>query len=142
MVLQIEVLDAWKFLQENPQSILIDVRTEQEIEFVGFADLSQINAKTISLPWRHYTNMEIDEGFTDKLSALIAEVFPSNPQQTNLLFLCRSGSRSFEAAMFVSDLNYPNCYNVVDGFEGPCNQDGRRGQIKGWKSKNLSWKQN
>ncbi|MFT6106810.1 MAG: rhodanese-related sulfurtransferase [Rickettsiales bacterium] len=142
MVLQIEVLDAWKFLQENPQSILVDVRTREEIDFVGFADLSEIDIKTIFLPWRQYPRMEIDEDFTDKLSGLVAETFPSNPLETNLLFLCRSGSRSFEAAMFVSDLDYVNCKNVVNGFEGSCNQDGQRGKINGWKSKNLSWKQN
>jgi rhodanese-related sulfurtransferase len=142
MVSQIEVLDAWKFLQENPQSILIDVRTSEENEFVGFADLSKINAKTIFLPWRQYPRMEIDENFTDKLSELVAEIFPSNKAQTNLLFLCRSGSRSFEAAMFVSDLDYTNCYNVIDGFEGSCDQDGQRGKINGWKSKGLPWKQN
>ena len=50
MVLQIDVLDAWKVLQEEPNSILIDVRTREEIEFVGFVNLSNTNAKIISLP--------------------------------------------------------------------------------------------
>jgi rhodanese-related sulfurtransferase len=141
MVLQIEPLDTLKLMEEEPQSILVDVRTIEEIEFVGFADLSASKTNTIFLPWRQYPKMQIDEEFTDKLSAMIAEIFPSNPSETNLLFLCRSGSRSFEAAMFTSDLGY-NCYNIIDGFEGPCDQDGHRGKIKGWKSKNLPWKQN
>jgi rhodanese-related sulfurtransferase len=47
MVLQITAVDAWKILQDKPNSILIDVRTKEEIDFVGFVDLSKINAKTI-----------------------------------------------------------------------------------------------
>ena len=66
MVLQIDALDAWKVLQEEPNSILIDVRTREEIEFVGFVNLSNTNAKIISLPWKNYPQMAVDENFTDK----------------------------------------------------------------------------
>ena len=47
MVVQINVIDAWKMLQQNSKSVLIDVRTKAEVDFVGFADLSKINRKTI-----------------------------------------------------------------------------------------------
>ncbi|MES2676972.1 MAG: rhodanese-like domain-containing protein [Pseudomonadota bacterium] len=141
MVLQIEVLDAWKILQENPNSILIDVRTKEEIEFVGFVDQSKINGKIILLPWKNYPQMSADESFTDKLSALIAEIFPSNSKETQLLFLCRSGNRSLEAALFMSDFGY-NCYNIINGFEGSHNDLGQRGKINGWKAQNLPWRQN
>ena len=140
MVLQIDVLDAWKVLQE-PNSILIDVRTREEIDFVGFVNLSNTNAKTISLPWKNYPQMAVDEDFTDKLITLIAKLLPSNPEEANLLFLCRSGNRSFEAAMFMSDFGY-KCYNIINGFEGIHNDLGQRGNINGWKSQNLPWRQN
>ncbi len=142
MVLQITATDAWKILQEKPNSVLIDVRTKEEIEFVGFVDLSKINAKTIQLPWKIYPQMVNDEAFTDKLSALIAEMFPaSNPEEIELLFMCRSGNRSFEAAMFMSDFGY-NCHNLVNGFEGQHNASMQRGTVAGWKVENLPWRQN
>ena len=141
MVLQIDAPDAWKILQENPNSILVDVRTKEEIEFVGFVDSTKINAKTINLPWKTYPQMAVDEAFTDKLSALISEVFSSNPEEINLLFICRSGNRSFEAAMFMSDLGY-QCHNITNGFEGSHNELGQRGKTNGWKAQNLPWRQN
>jgi rhodanese-related sulfurtransferase len=86
--------------------------------------------------------MTMNESFTDKLTSLISESFPKQqPDQINLLFLCRSGSRSFEAAMFMSDLGY-NCYNITNGFEGKVNDLGHRGTINGWKAENLPWRQN
>ncbi|MFT5703792.1 MAG: rhodanese-related sulfurtransferase [Rickettsiales bacterium] len=142
MVLQITAPEAWKILETNSESILIDVRTREEIDFVGFTHLSKINAKTIFLPWKQYPQMSMDATFTDKLEALIAEIFPSNPTKTNLLFLCRSGGRSLESAMFMDDLGYENCYNITDGFEGSHDEFEQRGKINGWKAKNLPWKQN
>ena len=141
MILQIEALEAWKLLNENSNSVLIDVRTKEEIEFVGFVDLSNINGKALQLPWKHYPQMTVDEAFTDKLMALVSKLFLVNPEETNLLFLCRSGNRSFEAAMFMSDFGY-RCYNIINGFEGSLNDLERRGTTNGWKSKNLPWRQN
>ena len=142
MVLQISPSEAYKILQENPNSLLVDVRTREEIDFVGFVDLSQTSVKTILLPWKIYPNMAVDEAFTDKLSALVVKHFSSNPEETNLLFLCRSGNRSLEAALFMSDLGYHNCYNIINGFEGSHDELGHRGQTNGWKAKNLPWRQN
>ncbi len=51
---------------------------------------------------------------------------------SNIFFLCRSGHRSFSAATFIAQMNYENCYNIIDGFEGNnCNI--------GWKQNNLPW---
>lgn len=142
MVLQIDVSDAWKILQQDPNSVLIDVRTKEEIDFVGFVDSSKACNRTIHLPWKEYPQMVVDEAFTDKLSAIIAEIFPSTPpEQIKLFFMCRSGNRSLEAAMFMSDLGY-NCYNIKDGFEGSLDEYDHRGTSNGWKACNLPWRQN
>lgn len=142
MVLQISATDAWKVLQEQPNSILIDVRTKEEIDFVGFTDLSTINAKLIHLPLKFYPQMVTDNEFTDKLSELIEKAFPKvELPNLNLLFMCRSGARSFEAAMLMSDFGY-NCYNIINGFEGKVDDLGHRGCINGWKAEKLPWRQN
>ena len=142
MVLQINVIDAWEMLRNNSKSILIDVRTKEEIDFVGFVDLSQINAKLILLPWRTYPDMAIEGAFSNSLSVTISKIFPRfSPNEIDLLFLCRSGSRSFEAANAMSVFGY-NCYNILDGFEGSLNSSSHRGCVNGWKANNLPWKQN
>ena len=142
MVLQISAIDTLKALQTNLQSILIDVRTQAEFDFVGFVDLSKIDAKMILLPWRTYPDMAIDGTFTEQLSTSVAKIFSSsNPSTINLFFLCRSGVRSLEAAIAMSNVGY-NCYNIVGGFEGSINSFGHRGCVDGWKANNLPWRQN
>lgn len=142
MVLQIDGNDAWKILQEDQNSVLVDVRTSEEVEFVGFVDSSKACNKTIYLPWKVYPQMMVDEAFTDKLSALIADNFSSSsPENIKLFFICRSGNRSLEAAMFMSDLGF-QCHNIKDGFEGSHDEFDHRGNINGWKATNLPWRQN
>ncbi len=142
MVLQITASDAWKFLQEQSNSILVDVRTKEEIDFVGFADLSTINSKLIYLPLKFYPQMATDNEFTDKLTSLVEKTFPAiELPKINLLFMCRSGARSLEAAMLMSDFGY-NCYNITNGFEGQVDSFGHRGCINGWKAEKLPWRQN
>ena len=142
MVSQISVIDTLKALQTNPQSILVDVRTQEEFDFVGIVDSSKINASVLFLPWRNYPDMAIDGAFTEKLSAFVVKIFPDlnpnklNPNKIDLFFLCRSGVRSLEAAISASKLGY-NCHNIVGGFEG--SKDSFGNKIDGWKANNLPW---
>jgi rhodanese-related sulfurtransferase len=50
-----------------------------------------------------------------------------------VLFLCRSGIRSLEAAQFASSIGYTDCYNILDGFQGTI-------KGAGWQKNNLPWK--
>jgi len=138
---QINPLDAWKILEEEKNSLLVDVRTVEELNFVGFADLLSINAKSAFLPWRFYPTMELNSDFVSELSKFVAESFSENPLKTNLIFICKAGGRSFEAAKAMSEIGYNNSYNIIGGFEGDEDQFGHRGNINGWKAANLPWRQ-
>jgi rhodanese-related sulfurtransferase len=138
---QINPQDAWKILDEDKHSLLVDVRTFEELNFVGHVDLSSIAAKSIILPWRIYPRMELNSAFISELSNFIAKTFPSNPLDTNLLFLCKTGGRSNEAAKSMSEIGYKNTYNITGGFEGEADSSGHRGNINGWKAANLPWEQ-
>ncbi|MDA0901831.1 MAG: rhodanese-like domain-containing protein [Proteobacteria bacterium] len=142
MFSQIYPEDAWQILKESDSSILIDVRTQEELAFVGWADISETNSKTVFLPWRNYPEMTIDSAFQGQLVSFVKNIFADQKaEEINLLFLCRSGVRSFEAGNLMSKLNY-NCYNIINGFEGDIDSYGHRGYINGWKAKNLPWRQN
>ena len=48
---------AWTILRENPDAVLVDVRTDAEWRFVGVPDLSSLDRgvtgwKAVGLPWR------------------------------------------------------------------------------------------
>jgi rhodanese-related sulfurtransferase len=58
-----------------------------------------------------------------------------------VLFLCRSGVRSDNAARVAASAGYSNCYNVLEGFEGDRDANSQRGHIGGWKHAGLPWQQ-
>ncbi len=57
----------------------------------------------------------------------------------HIYFICRSGVRSLAAAEAARDAGFPHVYNVADGFEGPIDANGHRGQAAGWKADGLPW---
>ena len=122
-------------LSEISNSYLIDVRTKPEWEFSGIPDLSSLNKKTIFISWNVYPEMKINSFFEK-------QIINSKIEKNNVVFLiCRSGSRSFHSAKFLSSSGYSHCYNVSDGFEGDKNSLNQRSTINGWKYNNLPWKQ-
>ena len=127
--------EAWDFLKENTNALLIDVRTTPEWIFIGQPDLATLNKKLISISWRHYPSMQINPNFADEITAQIED------KKTPLLFLCRSGGRSYDAAVCMKEAGYAECYNVETGFEGEPNAEGKRGVSEGWKAVSLPWVQ-
>ena len=128
-------VECFSFLSKISNSFLIDVRTKPEWEFIGIPDLSSINKKAIFISWHVYPEMKINSLFENQL-------INSKIKKTDKLFLiCRSGSRSFKAAKFLSSFGYHYCFNVTDGFEGDKNNLNQRSSINGWKYNNLPWKQ-
>jgi len=121
-------------------SILVDVRTNEELNFVGFPDLSSIDKNPIFIPWRILPDMSINENFEPDLIDKIKEITDQKESEIDLFFLCRSGARSMEAALFMSDLGY-NCFNIEKGFEGDLDANSKRSNINGWKFSNNPWRQ-
>ncbi len=117
-------LKAYEMLKIDNNTIMIDVRTGEEWKKIGIPKLNE--SKLLLLSWRLLPDMLLNGQFKEQLILHISNV------QNNILFLCRSGARSYEAAYFISSLGYTNCYNIIDGFEGGSNG-------VGWKQNNLPW---
>ncbi|MBF6357297.1 rhodanese-like domain-containing protein [Nocardia higoensis] len=126
---------AWELLRDNPAAALIDVRTEAEWRFVGVPDTSSIDRPTTLIEWVDGTGSP-NRRFAEQLSKALAGRDPEAP----VVFLCRSGQRSANAATLATDLGIAPAYNVIDGFEGPLDADGRRGGA-GWRAEGLPWRQ-
>ena len=58
-----------------------------------------------------------------------------------LLFLCRSGQRSASAARAATEAGLPDCYNILEGFEGNKDANGQRNRTGGWRACGLPWSQ-
>jgi rhodanese-related sulfurtransferase len=124
-------LQAWGFLSSDHNSILIDVRTSAEIAFVGRPNIP--DNKYVASPIYEFPHMEFRDSFLEDIKLLSS--------YDKILFLCRSGSRSRNAAAIASNSGLNGCYNISDGFEGELDDNGHRGNISGWKANKLPWSQ-
>ena len=57
------------------------------------------------------------------------------------MLICRSGHRSIDAGMALEKAGFAEVYNVLEGFEGPLDDDHHRGTISGWRKEGLPWEQ-
>ena len=131
--------DAYGLLANDAASALIDVRTQAEWAYVGAPDLEALGKMPLFLEWQGFPSMQVDVDFVARLSAMLetAEVKRDAP----LIFLCRSGARSRQAAIAMTKAGWGPCFNVSDGFEGPLDPSRHRSVIGGWKAGNLPWTQ-
>jgi rhodanese-related sulfurtransferase len=126
--------EAWDMLASNPKAVLVDVRTKEEWSAVGVPDTSPLGRPAVFVQWSTYPDDEPNPMFIDELRT--AGLEPGIP----LLIICRSGHRSIAAAIEATEAGFGPCYNVLEGFEGAADDDGRR-SWQGWKVLGLPWRQ-
>ena len=135
----VEVLEVWNRLEADSSALLVDVRTQAEWAFVGLPDLSAVGKQLIAIEWQTFPGGQLNPSFSDQLSFELNKLGAG--ANTDLFFLCRSGSRSLAAAQAMAAAGYRACHNVAGGFEGPPDGQRHRGSIAGWKAAGLPWRQ-
>jgi len=140
-VVELSPADSWAALEETADAALVDVRTRAEWAFVGVPDLSGLDRRLILAEWRRFPDMSRNEDFVEELLDGFGGDLPSR-----LLFICRSGARSMEAAQAVAASlagqgRAAECINVAEGFEGDLDERRHRGMANGWKARGLPWRQ-
>jgi rhodanese-related sulfurtransferase len=131
-------LEAWRLLSDNPQAVLVDVRTDAEWRFVGVPDLSSLGREVVYIEWNTSGGARNEDFLTD-----LQDKVPSGADDSGerpVIFLCRSGNRSIGAAQVATGGGIAPAYNVLDGFEGQLDAHGHRGET-GWRAIGLPWKQ-
>ena len=113
-------------LLEEPNAVLVDVRSQAELDLVGRVP----GAKHIE--WAFYPGMVANAEFGSQLKAQI-------PQDKSIIFMCRTGGRSHNAAVLAQQLGYKQVFNMAEGFEGEANAQKQRTLINGWKHADLPW---
>ncbi|MBL0887610.1 rhodanese-like domain-containing protein [Myceligenerans indicum] len=122
---------AWDLLGDDPDAVLVDVRTEGEWRTIGVPDVSSFDKQVVFAQWVHADGRPNPE-FLEELKAGVGSA--GGP----VVFLCRSGQRSIGAARLATSAGIAPSYNVVEGFEGPAGPDGVRNH-NGWKVRDLPW---
>ncbi len=129
--------EAWQRLSDDATAVIIDVRTQAEWHFVGVPDLSSLGKEPLLVQWvtSHGPN-------PDFMTELMRE-FDARDVATDapLLFLCRSGVRSKNAAIACTQAGYTACFNVATGFEGDLDDAHHRSTVNGWRVAGLPWAQ-
>lgn len=131
----IEPLEAWNILKEDAKSVLVDCRTDAEFVFVGLCDLTTLGKQPATIPWKNFPDMDLNLDFINQVKS--AQPDSSSP----VLFICRSGQRSRDAAIALTAAGFSKCYNIAGGFAGDCDQAKHRGTVNGWKCADLPWVQ-
>ena len=107
--INIKATDAFDFLSKKFDSHLIDTRSDLEWKTTGIPDLSSINKEAYLINW----GPVLDQIFFEQYKNFLLTSFTKND---NLLFICRSGSRSLMAAQFAIKFGFKNSFNIFEGF--------------------------
>ena len=118
--------EAFEVLQVYPQALLLDVRTQAELALVGRVPLA------LNIEWAFYPGMVPNPDFAKQLLDKV-------DKNQVLIFMCRTGGRSHNAAAVAATLGYTQAYNMLEGFEGEPNSLNQRTMINGWKYAGLPW---
>jgi rhodanese-related sulfurtransferase len=121
--------EAYQIMSEAPAAKLVDVRTQAELDYVGFIPGS------LHVEWVSYPANQINRNFINQLKQQV-------DHESLVMFICRSGNRSHHAAASATQAGYLDCYNVLQGFEGDRDANGHRNTIGGWRAAGLPWRQN
>lgn len=127
--------ETWAALLNEPAARLVDVRTDAEWAYVGVPDITSTGQRIVLVAWQAFPTMAVNPNFVHGLRE--AGVTPDH----HVYFICRSGVRSVAAAQAAHAEGYAHVFNVADGFEGPADAAGHRGQVSGWKASGLPWMQ-
>jgi rhodanese-related sulfurtransferase len=121
--------EASRFMQDNPSSVLVDVRAKMEYSHVGHP------CGALHIPWQEAPDWTLNPDF-------VSAVLQAAPDKdTPILLLCRSGQRSLAAACALRDAGYTDLANIDEGIEGPLDENKHRGTLGGWRFHGLPWEQ-
>ncbi|HYC49104.1 MAG TPA: rhodanese-like domain-containing protein [Burkholderiales bacterium] len=107
---------------------LVDVRTRAELEWVGRIP------GAVEVELLTYPGGRPNPDFVQQLEQKV-------PKDAPVLFICRSGGRSHNAATMATQAGYVEAFNVLEGFEGDKDASGHRNTKGGWRHAGLPWTQ-
>lgn len=130
-------VQAWEMLQNNPRSLLIDIRSNMEFLFVGHPK------GAIHVSWIDEPEWSVNPHFAVEVRRVLlgsANGVDDN-DRVPILLICRSGKRSLDAGRFLLQQGFKGVYNIEGGFEGELDNNHHRSTVNGWRFHGLPWEQ-
>jgi rhodanese-related sulfurtransferase len=127
----VEEISSQKAFQmlKNPSTYLIDVRSIAEYVFVGHPEMAY------NIPLMFWNEEQQDFISNENFLSDIGSRFKKDDI---LIFICRSGGRSFSAATKAKQSGFLNVFSINEGFEGENDEKGYR-TVNGWKNSGLPY---
>jgi rhodanese-related sulfurtransferase len=116
MIKQIKSSEIKNFIENNPKTVLLDVRTDDEWKTFGKPETKSFGIKTFFITITQ--NSEFIENVKKEIS-----------KEKQVLVICAAGGRSIIAANILQGEGYV-AHNISDGFSG-------NGQDPGWQNSGL-----
>ena len=116
MIKQIKSSEIKSFVEKNPKTVLLDVRTNDEWKTIGKPDSTNLGIKTF------FITISQDPDFMKTIKKEINK-------ENQVLVMCAAGGRSIIAAALLNNEGYV-AHNISDGFSG-------NGVDPGWKNLGL-----
>ena len=104
MIKQIKSSEIKNFVENNPSTVLLDVRTGDEWKTVGKPDTTSLGIKTF------FISISQDSSFIETIKKEINK-------ENQVLVMCAAGGRSIIAATLLRNEGYI-AHNISDGFSG------------------------
>jgi len=120
--------EALAFLEDHPDAVFIDCRSEMEYLFVGHPK------GALHVAWNDGPDWDINPHFVGQVKKIASMNRP-------VVVICRSGQRSISAGQALEEAGFSDVYNVLEGFEGPLDDEHHRGTLGGWRKEGLPWEQ-
>lgn len=128
--------EAWDMMQENPGTVLIDIRSTMEYLFVGHPQGS------VHVPWIDEPDWTVNPYFITEIRKLtLGGSATQEADSAPLILICRSGKRTKEAGKMLIDAGFKHVFHVGEGFEGELDDDHHRSTVGGWRFRGLPWEQ-
>lgn len=127
-VKSVSSVEAFEMVQQ-PDTYLIDVRSVAEYVFVGHPQMAY------SIPLLFWNE---DRAEMESNARFVLDLQDRFQASDRLIFICRSGGRSANAARMAQKSGFSEVFNVEKGFEGDKDNDGYR-TVNGWKNSQLPY---
>ena len=134
---EVSPIDAFKMIENDPRTVLVDIRSSMEYLFVGHP------VGAVHVAWIDEPDWDVNPDFVREIRKLmLGGLATAGQQQTApVILICRSGKRSKEAGELLVREGLKNIYHVDEGFEGERDEDHHRSSVGGWRFHGLPWEQ-
>lgn len=134
---EISPQQAWDLMQENPRTVLVDIRSSMEYLFVGHP------VGAVHVAWIDEPDWDVNPDFVKEIRKLMLGGVGSSDDAENapVILICRSGKRSKEAGDLLVEEGIKNVFHIDEGFEGERDENYHRSTLGGWRFRGLPWEQ-